>query len=127
MITETLNKAQVNALFDKEAILFGCDAVPEYRIAELFDTQVLAWEIGSDSKNSYLKDQEDVLWVDTLGPTYLRAFTRSGFYKIATMHNIFLNEKLHRASEGGLVVDALWKERIDRLNKLDAEAAADEL
>lgn len=125
MIEKTLNKAQADELFSREAVLLGTDeVVPEYRIAELFGEKVSAWAEGGMKFKGYLVAGEDYsAWGSGHGdPPMLNCFYHSGFRKIVSEHNYQVTVQRHIASEGGAIVDALWKARRDRLAAQDAEA-----
>lgn len=125
MIENTLNKAQADELFSREAVLFGMkEGVPEYRIAELFGEQVSTWVEGRMKFKGYLVGGEDYNAWGSCGEDrpMVNYFYRSGFHKIVSEHNYQVTVQRHRASEGGAIVDALWKAREDRLAAQDAEA-----
>ena len=76
-----LNKAQVEALFQREAVLIGrADAVPSNRAAELFGKDAVkhACSIGTGSN-------WNVYGVGNYGIEYI---TLNGFYAAATFYNI---------------------------------------
>lgn len=125
MIEETLNAAQTDALFNREAVLFGPnnEGVPEYRIAELFGERVSAWAESCMKDGGYLEFGKNFCWYDGGGEDKLdiNFFYRVGFQKIVGCHNYLITAKRHRESPGGAVVDALWKAREERLAAQDAE------
>lgn len=125
MIENTLSKAQANELFSREAVLFGLnEGIPEYRVAELFGEQVSAWAEGCMKFKGYLVVGEDynVRGSGGEGRPMVNYFYRSGFLKIVSEHNYQVTVQRHGASEGGAIVDALWKAREDLLAAQDAEA-----
>jgi len=76
---EILNKAQVDELFQREAVfLFGSDAVPVFRVAELF---------GEDAA-SYAKNYKPGKYWNTVGLVMLDYLTYCGFQVAASFHNV---------------------------------------
>ena len=76
-----LNKAQVEALFQREAVLIGMeDVVPINRAAELFGKDAVnhAFSVGTGSN-------WNIYGVGNYGIKYL---TLDGFYAAATFYNI---------------------------------------
>ena len=125
MIEKTLNKVQTDELFSREAVLFGIEeGVPEYRIAELFGEQVSAWTESCMVYGGHIAAGRDYNICGSGGENrpMLNYFYRSGFLKIVTEHNYQVTVQRHRTSEGGAIVDALWKAREDLLAAQDAEA-----
>ena len=125
MIEETLNAVQTEALFSREAVLFGPydEGVPEYRIAELFGERVSTWAEGCMKHGGFLSGGRDWNGYGDCGKDnpMIHYFTKTGFQKIVGYHNYRITVQRHRESAGGAVVDALWKARGERLAALDAE------
>lgn len=125
MIEETLNAAQTDALFSREAVLFGpySEGVPAYRIAELFGEKVSAWAEGCMHYGGYLGSGKDANGYGscTEDNPMINYFPKTGFQKIVGYHNYRVTVQRHRESAGGAVVDAIWKAREERLAAKDAE------
>lgn len=65
MIETTLNKQQADALFAEHAVMmYGYDAVFDYKIAELFGQECCAWAESCMKLEGYLKGGKiwDELW-----------------------------------------------------------------
>lgn len=118
MITQTLNRAEAEALFQREAVLFGRDAVPEYRVLELFG-EVAANFISRTLKcDGYLKGGTDWnAWGSCEpGRPMIHYYHLSGFLKIVAEHNYILSLELHKGSKGGALSDKMWEEREKAVN-----------
>lgn len=86
---KALNKAQVSALFEQEAILMGTeDCVPEYRAAELFGKEAVAHAMNLSRANPGR-------YVNGYGVAdyTLIALTFRGFQAAASFHNVQVLEK----------------------------------
>lgn len=125
MMKETLNAAQTDALFNREAVLFGPndEGVPEYRVAELFGERVSAWAESCMKDGGYLQFGKNFCWYGggEEAKLAINFFYRFGFQKIVGYHNYLITAQRHRESAGGAVVDALWKARSERMAAQDAE------
>lgn len=123
-IEYTLSRAQADALFDANAILFGeTNGIPEYRIVELFGDWAGAFVEGNILHNGYLVGGKDWNgWGDCCAERpMIHYLYRSGFLKVVSEHNYRLALASHRDSDGGKVVDTLWQARRDRIAAQDAE------
>lgn len=122
-IEHTLSRAQADALFDANSILFGLsNGVPEYRIVEIFGEWAGAFVEGNIMNGGHLISEADWnAWgsCTTERPT-IHYLYRAGFLKVVSEHNYRLALAGHRASEGGRVVDALWQARRERIAAQDA-------
>ena len=128
MITEPLNREAAEQLFTQEAIIMsgtGAEGIAQYRIVELFGEPAAAFMERNIRHEGYLVGGRDynssgAASLDRPMITYLY---KAGFMKIVAEHNYLLTLQAHRASEGGAIVDKLWREREERLAALDAEEA----
>lgn len=78
----TMNKEQIRALFEQEAVSFGtCDGVPIRRVAELFgeDAARFADNQGDDGNRN--------MSVFYAGPYQVHYMTAAGFHRAAAYHN----------------------------------------
>lgn len=127
MIESYLSKAKAMELFEQECMVqHGYDAVPEYRIAELFGIWAARWieeHIGADGHLIPGRDWNGSGSCEPDSP-FLRYFYLSGFLKIISAHNRRLHVEAHTSSEAGKAIDAIWEERSRRLAALDAEEDA---
>ncbi len=122
-ITKVLNKAEAEALFEKEAILsIDCDVVPFYRAAELFGEEAAEF-IYRNMGYDYFSLGRDYsgLGACTNERPFVEYFYKRGFLKLVTEHNYWIIVKAHRESEGGHIIDKYKEERSRRIDELDAE------
>ena len=127
MIEGYLSKAKATELFEQECMVqYGDDAVPEYRIAELFGLEAARWIERNIRADGFLVPGRDwnvygscVHDVHTLHYFYL-----SGFMKIVSAHNRRVHVAAHTSSKAGRAIDAIWEERSKRLEEKDAEEDA---
>jgi len=114
-----LSKAQADAIFDREAVMFySTDAIPDYRVAELFGPEVCGWTERAMSADGFLRLHDD--W-SSWGGNGEHHFYRSGFHKIVSQHN-YLVSQMHRSeSEGGRVWDQLMQARHERMEAAELE------
>lgn len=113
-----LSKKQADAIFDREAVMFySTDAIPDYRVAELFGPEVCRWAEGAMSAEGFLRFGDD--W-SSWGENE-HHFYRSGFRKIISHHN-YLVSQMHRSeSEGGKVWADLWQARHEAMEAAERE------
>lgn len=127
MIEGYLSKAKATELFEQECMVqHGYDAVPEYRIAELFGIWTAQWieeHIGADGHLIPGRDWNGSGSCEPDSP-FLRYFYLSGFLKIVSAHNRRLHVEAHTSSEAGKAIDAIWEERSSRLEEKEAEEEA---
>lgn len=121
MITQTLNRAEAEALFQKEAVLFEHDAVPEYRVMELFGDVAAEFISRTLKCDGYLKGGTDWnAWGSCEpGRPMIYYYRLPGFLKIVAEHNYVHALELHRGSKGGALSDKMWEERETSLEKAD--------
>ena len=127
MIEGYLSKAKAAELFEQECMVqHGYDAVPEYRIAELFGMEAARWIERNIHADGFLIPGRD--WNASgscePGDPFLHHFYLSGFMKIVSAHNRRVHVAAHTSSEAGRAVDAIWEERSRRLEEKDAEEEA---
>ena len=127
MIEGYLSKAKAAELFEQECMVqHGYDAVPEYRIAELFGLEAARWIERNIRADGFLVPGRD--WNASgscePGDPFLHHFYLSGFMKIVSAHNRRVHVAAHTSSEAGRAVDAIWEERSRRLEEKDAEEEA---
>ena len=127
MIEGYLSKAKATELFEQECMVqYGDDAVPEYRIAELFGLEAARWIERNIHEDGFLVPGRD--WNASgscePGDPFLHHFYLSGFMKIVSEHNRRVHVAAHTSSEAGRAVDAIWEERSKRLEEKDAEEDA---
>ena len=118
MVTNTMTKAEAEELFQREAILFDRDAVPEYRVMELFG-QGAADFIGLVlSHDGYLKGGVDWNAWGSCDPgrPMVYYYYLPGFLKIVTENNYLLTVEQHKNSKGGTLSDKMWEERTKRID-----------
>lgn len=122
IIQTTLNKAQADALFEEECIFIGEDAVPEYRLVELFGAYIAELVERCTHTEGFLQGGKDYNeWGLGSLDTNLRHFYRAGFYKIVSHNNVRLSLERHLQSPAGNVIDSVWKARKERQAAEDAE------
>ena len=127
MIEGYLSKAKAAELFEQECMVqYGDDAVPEYRIAELFGLEAARWIERNIHADGFLVPGRD--WNASgscePGDPFLHLFYLSGFMKIVSAHNRRVHVAAHTSSEAGRAIDAIWEERSRRLDEKDAEEDA---
>ena len=122
-IEYTLSRAQADALFDANAILFGlANGIPEYRIVELFGEWAGAFVEGNILNGGHLISEADWnAWGSCSAerPT-IHYLYRTGFLKVVSEHNYRQALAGHRTSGGGRIVDALWQACRERSAAQDA-------
>lgn len=125
MIEGYLSKAKATELFEQECMVqYGDDAVPEYRIAELFGLEAARWIERNIRADGFLVPGRD--WNASgscePGAPFLHYFYLSGFMKIVSAHNRRVHVAAHTSSEAGRAVDAIWEERSKRLEDAEEDA-----
>lgn len=120
-ITNTLNLMQTNALFDAEAaFLCGSNAIPEYRVVELFGDEIATILDRWCCHDGYM-ERKDYNAIDFGESGEIRVFYRSGFYKIVDAANKKIVKQAYQTSDARKVIDAIWEERSRELARQDAE------
>ena len=117
-ITHTLNKAQADALFAANAVMMGGnDVIFDYKVADLFGSNVCAWAESCMKFEGFIKISNDYgAWGS--GSHY---FYKSGFDKLVSQHNYIVALEEYKASPGGKIWDSLWAARSAVLAAQDAE------
>lgn len=124
MIKEMINRATAEELFNAEAFYFnGNDAIPEYRIYELFGESAAEFFDRVRGIEGFFIGGKD--WNGTGACTeerpFLTYFYKAGFMKIVSEHNYLLSLQAHSASDGGIIADKYKNLRNERLEAADAE------
>lgn len=128
MIEHTLNKGAAAALFEENAIFFfNGDAVPEYRIYELFGTAAAEFYYRNKHCTDLFvggRDYNATGACDNCRPltTY---FTKSGFMQFVTEHNYQMTIAASAQSDGGRIAAdymARWNERISESEAAEEQA-----
>lgn len=122
MIQETLNKDAINRLFEAEAFyIYDGDAIPEYRIVELFGAAAAEYIERNIGKGRPLMGYYNAIGNCSAERPYIRYFYKPGFEKIVSNHNYLITAKAHKESESSKIIDAIWAEREKRLDLADKE------
>lgn len=121
-ITYAMNQMQADQLFAAEAVfMYSCDAVPEYRVIELFGDDMARWLDSCCRYEGYMKGGRDYNVSGDCSET-IRFFYKAGFYKIVSKANHARILQSHRNSEAGKLADAVMEDRVKDLMRQDAEA-----
>ena len=123
MFTSTLNRAQAEELFNREAVLYNKDAVPEYRVLELFGGVAADFISRTLSFDGYLRGGTDWNGWGDCSPErpFMHIYYLSGFLKIVAEHNYTINVAEHKTSRGGELSDAIKQRREEELARADKE------
>ena len=127
MINKTLNRAEAEELFLQEAVLFfGQDAVPEYRVYELFGEPAADFATRNMHFEGYLACGRDYnsTGACTEERPMIKYFCKAGFMKLVSEHNYLLVLVSHKNSDGGKMADAAWKLRYEELEQKQREEEA---
>lgn len=122
MIKELLNKGQAEALFQKEAVMMGnSDAVPYFRMVELFGEPAARFMERSQRGDGYLAPGKDWNGAGACSAErpFMRYLYKPGFMKVVSEHNYLLTCEEHQNSEGGRLIDQIFHERSKRLDGSD--------
>ena len=129
MIKEPLNREAAEQIFEKEAICLGYrDAIPQYRIVEIFgETAGYFMELNMGHKKhlNWGTDYISIGGGNEDSPIIYYLY-KEGFMKVVAQHNYSYSVEAHEKSEAGKFVDELWRQRSERIDREDAEAAARE-
>ena len=129
MMKEPLNREAAEQIFKQEAICFGGrDAIPQYRVIELFGEHIAYFMEENMGYHGLLELGRDYSGVGsgTEERPFLTFFMKEGFIKIVSEHNYLYYIAAHAESDAGRIADDLWRKRIERIEREDAEAAARE-
>lgn len=119
-----LTKAEAEELFDRNAVLldYTCNAVPFYKVIEIFGEEAAAFLEGNMKHNGYISFGRDYSGYGT-GVNTDDYLYKCGFLKVVTDHNNRIAIKVHEQSEGGHIWDRYWEERSRRMDEAEAEEA----
>lgn len=128
MITTLLSKEAADQLFTEEAIIMsgtGAEGIAQYRIVELFGEPAAAFMERNIEAEGYLIGGKDynATGAATIDRPMIYYLYKPGFYKVVAEHNYLLSLQAHKASEGGAIVNALWRDREERLAAEEAKRA----
>lgn len=128
MITTLLSKEAAEQLFTEEAIIMsgtGAEGIAQYRIVELFGEPAAAFMERNIKAEGYLIGGKDynATGAATIDRPMIYYLYKPGFYKVVAEHNYLLSLQAHKASEGGAIVNALWRDREERLAAEEAKRA----
>ena len=126
MITTPLSKEAAEKLFTEEAIIMsgtGAEGIAQYRIVELFGEPAAAFMERNIKAEGYLIGGKDynATGAATIDRPMIYYLYKPGFYKVVAEHNYLLSLQAHKASEGGAIVNALWRDREERLAAEEAK------
>ena len=125
MITTPLSKEAAEQLFTEEAIVMsgtGAEGIAQYRIVELFGEPAAAFMERNIKAEGYLIGGKDynATGAASIDRPMIYYLYKAGFYKVVAEHNYLLTLQAHKASEGGSIVDALWRKREQDLAEKEA-------
>ena len=128
MITTLLSKEAADQLFTEEAIIMsgtGAEGIAQYRIVELFGEPAAAFMERNIKAEGYLIGGKDynATGAATIDRPMIYYLYKAGFYKVVAEHNYLLSLQAHKASEGGAIVNAFWRDREERLAAEEAKRA----
>ena len=121
-IEKTLNKAEAEELFDNEAILLcGQNAIPYYRVVELFGEMAAKFIEDNQRYDGYLKGGLDynACGACTKESPMLSYLLKPGFLKVVSKHNYLISLQKHKESKGGQLIDLYFEERSRRIDEQD--------
>lgn len=129
MITTPLSREAAEQLFTEEAIVMsgtGAEGIAQYRIVELFGEPAAAFMERNIKAEGYLIGGKDynATGAASIDRPMIYYLYKAGFYKVVAEHNYLLSLQAHKASEGGSIVDALWRKREQDLAEREAEEEA---
>lgn len=120
-INYAMNKMQADKLFADEAVfMYSDDVIPEYRVIELFGDDMARWLDSCCVYGGYMKAGRDYNCGGDCSEM-IRFFYRAGFCKIVSKANHAQLLQLHRNSGAGKLADQVMEERVQELERQDAE------
>mgnify|MGYP000000842266 FL=1 len=122
IIEKMLNQTEANELFENEAILLcGRNAIPYYRVVELFGETAAIFIESNQKYNGYLTGGLDYnsCGACTEKRPLLSYLLKPGFLKVVSEHNYFIALQKHKESNGGQLIDKYFKERYRRMKEQD--------
>ena len=118
-IEYAMNKALSDEVFATNAVaMSGRDVIFDYKVTELFGTDICTWAESCMGAEHYLDWIRD--W-GSWGENGCHYFTKSGYDKLVSWHNYHVCLGEYRASEGGKVWDSLWQARHERMEAFERE------
>ena len=120
-IEYAMNKAQADEVFAANAVaISGRDVIFDYKIWELFGSEICAWAESCMHSQGYLDWGKEC---NSWGECGLHYFYKSGFDKLVSWHNYHCCFAEYKASEGGAVWDRLWQDRNEAIEAAEREEA----
>ena len=126
MIKQMLSKADAEEIFSRECcLMFGSDAIPEYRCYELFGEAAAEYVERNLHIEGLLVGGRDWNAAGSCseGRPLMRYFLKAGFMQLVTENNYLLMVGAYKESKGGKIADHYKQIREERLA---AEEAAEE-
>lgn len=120
IIEKMLNKTETNELFENEAILLcGQNAIPYYRVVELFGEMAAVFIESNQKYNGYLAGGLDYnsCGACTEERPMLSYLLKPGFLKVVSEHNYFIALQKHKESNGGQLIDKYFEERYRQMEE----------
>ena len=118
-IEYAMNKEQADEVFATNAVaMSGQDVIFDYKIWELFGSEICAWAEKCMHSEGYLDWGKDCNSWGAYGCNY---FYTSGFDKLVSWHNYQCCFAEYKESEGGSVWDGLWQARHDAIEAAERE------
>lgn len=117
-----ITRAEASALYEQNAVLLNSfsDAIPFYRVIEIFGEEAAAFIETNMKHNGYLEKDYGGYGID--GESRDNYIFQSGFFKVVAHHNNLIAVENHKKSEGGRIWDKYWRVRCDKLDAADKEA-----
>lgn len=118
-IEYAMNKAQADEVFAANAVaMSGQDVIFDYKIWELFGSEICSWAESCIRKQGYLDWGTEVNSWGDCGCNY---FYKSGFDKLVSFHNYHCCLEEYKKSEGGIVWDGIWQNRREKIEAAQRE------
>lgn len=118
-IEYAMNKAQADEVFAANAVaMSGRDVIFDYKIWELFGSEICAWAESCMYHQGYLDWGAEC---NSWGGCDCNYFYKSGFDKLVSWHNYHCCLTEYKASEGGKVWDSLWQARREAMDAAERE------
>lgn len=112
IIEKMLNSTEANELFENKAILLcGQNAIPYYRVVELFGETAAIFIESNQKYNGYLTGGLDYnsCGACTEERPLLSYLLKPGFLKVVSEHNYFIALQKHKESNGGQLIDKYFE------------------
>ncbi len=117
-----LTKADAEALFDENAVLlsYTCNAIPFYRVIELFGEEAAAFLESHMEYKGYISLGRD--WGSYSSEESANDYLyKCGFLKVVVDHNNRIAVENHKNSNDGHMWDRYWEKRCRRLDEAEQE------